>query len=824
MRSLGSWATVFLLLTAPLVSPAGQPAVPSAVSVVESGIWGGGFINYIAKDPTFGSTRFIIGGDTSGFHATSDNGDRWKKSNRGIDDAPQMTIAGIAFRKSPNANEVYAAFGTGSSGAAGILRSTSSGNSWAKVASSGTTLPLFDGRSPGSAAAYQIGQSPRATGGLLAIDDRGGSLRHIYAGTFGDGLMRSDDGGATWTRVALGSDSSNPNCTFQTNLGSAHGCFLTSVVLSPLSGEADTLYVSVHGGDASKCIGPPCGGVFKISGAACAGNGCADATTTLLPTITGVPPVNAEELTFTGSILLCACGTEGFYKKSRTDAGLIQSNDGLAFDPAIGTSYPAIVAKGNLVVLAAYSPKCEVIMSRETCHTVYESTDGGVTWMDIAFDVPIENIDLTVAGTTIEWWEGSNKDSMIEGKSYNASSLALTNGGSPAIVIAGHSGVWKSTTDHLHWQPAVQGIGAITTKTVAADPNNPDYMYAGDADWTTFASSQNMQPGTVVQTETPVVPGQQKKKAGFAIAVDQQDTMTEAPSDVYLAAGHGISVVVGGVYVNPDPTTMPWTSTEFVADGTCDRTTPRVQGVTVGRPDPESSPDVFAATEGCGLYRLRGSTWSRVGSSTDMLLTKDVRYVYAPMSFPRNLGTVLYVLDRASGELWRSEDAGDSWSNGPIWVIPQSERNSETGWIAADPNAPVPRVWATSLSGLHKLTCPNVSQCEDPANWTDTLVPDVPNAGPVAITPCIAPCSSIVYSATRAVSGDTTNPPRLFKSSDGGASWCDVTLGSSFYPSAANFPVELALSPRSGGLVKAMVGVDGAGAIVVSDGSSPHCA
>jgi hypothetical protein len=824
MRSHGGRAALLLVAMAPLAGSASVPGAPSAVSVVESGIWGGGFINYIAKNPTQGSTQFIIGGDTSGFHATRSNGDLWTKSNKGLDDSTQLTIAGIAFRKPPNASEVYAASGVGLTGNSGILRSTSGGNSWVKVVSSGATLPVFQGRSPGGAAAYQVGQAPRPTGGLLALDDVGGILKHIYAGTFGDGLMRSDDGGATWTRVALGSDSSNLGCTFKTNFGSAHGCFLTSVVLSPIPGELDTLYVSVHGGDPSKCTGPPCGGVFRVANATCAGNGCADATTTLLPTVTGVLPVSAEELTLAGATLLCACGTDGFYKKSPSDAGLVQSNDDLAFDAAIGTSYPAIAAKGNLIVLAALSPKCEVIMGRQTCHTVYESTDGGATWADLTFNIPLENLDLTVAGTAIEWWEAPNRDSLIDGKAYNASSVAITNDVSRSILVAGHSGVWRSMTDHLHWQPAVQGIGAITTKTVAADPNDPGYLYAGDADWTMFASSQNMRPGTVVQTETPVVQGQQKKKSGFVIAVDQQDTMTAAPSDVYLAAGNGESVVVGGVYMNADPTVLPWTSTNFAADGTCDRTTPRVQGVIVGRPDPSSSPDVFAATEGCGLYRLRGSTWLRIGASTDMLLTKDARYVNAPMSFPRNLGTVLYLLDRATGELWRSQDAGDTWSDGPIWVIPPVEGSSESGWIAADPNTSVPTVWASSLGGLHELTCPTVSQCEEPANWIDTPIPAVPNAGPVAVLPCAAPCTSIVYTATRAVSGDAANPPRLFKSSDGGASWCDVTLGSKFYPASANFPVELALSPRSFGVARAIVGLDGAGAIVVSDGTNQHCA
>src|SRR5438046_3039285 len=50
-------------------------AIPTAVHPViapvvahESGIWGGGFINALAKDPALGSSRFVIGGDTSGLH------------------------------------------------------------------------------------------------------------------------------------------------------------------------------------------------------------------------------------------------------------------------------------------------------------------------------------------------------------------------------------------------------------------------------------------------------------------------------------------------------------------------------------------------------------------------------------------------------------------------------------------------------------------------------------------------------------------------------------------------------------------------------------
>jgi hypothetical protein len=816
-------AVVVSLPVADPAAPAGATGGTSpSVSVAMSGIWGGGFINAIARDPVPGSRRMLIGGDSSGFDRSSDSGQSWAASNAGLDESAEDTIAALAYRTPPADKQVLAAFGGGSADTSGILKSANGGASWTEVAQiGGGPVPVFRGHSPGGEAAYQVGSAPRATGHLLALDETGGSLRHLYAGTFGLGVMRSDDGGASWTPIALGVDATNPHCTFQTNMGSEHGCFVTSVVRSPIPGEVDTLYVSVHGGDPSFCIGDGlCGGVFRVANAACSGTGCADITTTLVDAVVGPDPVNAEELTFSGRTLLCACGTDGFYKRSTSDPGLIQRNTNLAFDPEIVTSYPAIAAGKGLIVLGAYNPACETV-DRLSCHTVYESTDQGLTWTDLTFGIPIENIDLTVAGTTVEWWEGSKRASMIDGASYNVSSIVLTDDPAPTVLVAGHSGVWTSEADHLHWQPAVQGIGATTTNDVVADPNNAGRVYVGVTDWVAFASDSNLDPGTVVQTEPP--PTVPKKSVGFALAVDAQDTV-DPPSDVYMGAGKsGPNYTdIGESYLDPDPVTDPWQPEAFVTDGSCDRTTPRIIGVAVGHATDLAPPVVFAATDGCGLYRFGDGTWIRVGTTTGLFTTEDFFFNYAPLSFPDSLGRVLYAMDRKSGELWRTADGGDHWSSGPIFTIPEAERAFDAGWMVADPNAVGESVvWVATegAAGLHRLSCATL--CQQSA-WTDQSFPEVVNPGPVALAPCTAPCTSVVYVATRAVAGDPTHPPTLYKSTpDGG--FCEVTAGSRAYRSAANFPVQLAVGPSVDGEVAAYLTTVGEGVLVVVDASSPTC-
>src|SRR5690242_10340319 len=81
-------------------APAPRPG--GAVTAMESGIWGGGFINVLAKDPARGSKRFLIGGDTSGLHLSGDAGLSWTPADAGLDDLDETTVAAVAFRSPPN--------------------------------------------------------------------------------------------------------------------------------------------------------------------------------------------------------------------------------------------------------------------------------------------------------------------------------------------------------------------------------------------------------------------------------------------------------------------------------------------------------------------------------------------------------------------------------------------------------------------------------------------------------------------------------------------------------------------------------------------------
>ena len=85
------------------------------------------------------------------------------------------------------------------------------------------------------------------------------------------------------------------------------------------------------------------------------------------------------------------------------------------------------------------------------------------------------------------------------------------------------------------------------------------------------------------------------------------------------------------------------------------------------------APVVYAATDGCGLYKLDSGTWTRMGANTDMFATEDFLYSYGQVVVPGGLGNVVYAFDRKTGELWRSENGGANWGGRPIYTVPPGE-------------------------------------------------------------------------------------------------------------------------------------------------------
>src|SRR5439155_27288344 len=174
---------------------------------------------------------------------------------------------------------------------------------------------------------------------------------------------------------------------------------------------------------------------------------------------------------------------------------------------------------------------------------------------------------------------------------------------------------------------------------------------------------------------------------------------------------------------------------------------------------------------------------------------------YAPISYPQNLGQLLFAFDRVTGELWESNNQGSPSSWKSVWKVPPGEEvDAHTGFMVADPNEPGV-VWVTTnaVDGLHELSCP-IPPVTD--GCTDLIVPptSVHNPGPIAIRPCSDTCTSTIYVATR-TTPDDASLAALFKHTTGSTSWCNVTSGvAPTYAQAATSPNQLAASPEDSGV------------------------
>jgi hypothetical protein len=357
-------------------------------------------------------------------------------------------------------------------------------------------------------------------------------------------------------------------------------------------------------------------------------------------------------------------------------------------------------------------------------------------------------------------------------------------------------------------------MGTTINDDAAADPKDPNRAYVSTLDWTSFASTSNLAPGTAVQSEP-----NKASTNGYALAVDTQTTDTTSP--VYLAAGSN-DIAAGDVYTSTDPANPgahPWASLGFTTTG-CDRTTPRVVGVGVGRLSASAAPLIFAATDGCGLWRFDGTAWKNVGSGTDMFSTEDSGVRFAPISYPNNLGRLLFAFDRVGGKLWESSDQGAPGSWLAVWQVPPGEAvDAHTGFMVADPNERG-TVWVTTdaVDGLHELTCP-VPPVTD--GCTDLIVPppEVRNPGPIAIRPCTDLCTSTIYVATRTAPNDST-VAALYKHTVGAVSWCSLTSGvAPLYARAATSPNQIAASAEDSGVTHLYLSTTGEGVLVLSDDS-----
>jgi len=552
-----------------------------------TGLEGAGFQNVVAVDP-FGSGVVLSGGDVSGIHRSTDRGDTWLPVNAAFTNSAQLRIASIVFSTKAR-GRVYAAVGYAGTGG-GLFVSDDTGASWRMLAPN----LRFAGDSTSAPAGTE---HPRATGNLIALDEAAG---YIYAGTHGDGLWRSGDGGATWARAGLAGES------------------VRSVVADPA--DPQVLYVATRTG------------VYRARRAR-----------TDAPLRLASAPGGVEELATIGAGVYAAAGAAGVWASG--DGGDSWRQLGGGDVPTGGPVWQSIAgyvdARGQTVLYAGCTGPQKVAGSNPGVYAgVLRSDDGGRNWVPVP--AVSSAVSYRVGGTGANWWlSEANRGVMFGQSAYVAAQIAVDPTANSRVFVAGRSGVWRTVDGAASWHPVVAGMGVTMNRAAIADPNAAGRVYVASFDWVFMFSTDAM---AHMHNSRPPGGG----SVGWSVALDTATT----PSRVYLGVGNRDSNTGGEVYSSADPADRSLWISEGLAPSTGGK---RVLAVAVNRV--AGQPVVVAAVEGSGVWRKAGGSWSRVG---DAFVT-PTSMKGASISWAKG-SRVVYAYDQASGT-WRSADAGSTWVN-----------------------------------------------------------------------------------------------------------------------------------------------------------------
>ena len=667
-----------------------------------TGLEGGGFQNVVAADPA-NTSILLSGGDVSGIERSTDGGQSWSTANAGLVGRTQLEVAAFLF--SPlDATHVYAAIGDAGAGG-GLFESDDSGVTWTLR----SAVPQFAGGNAKTAGLPA--EHPRSTGNLLAQDPVSGSL---YAATFNQGVMRSDDGGSTWVPLGLS------------------GVHLRTLLLDPAN--PDVLYAGSYGA-----------GIYRTTDAAGSGG---------FTQLAGGAPSTVEELAAAGGTIYAAAGTAGVF--SSGDGGDTWSALGVGQLTA-GSMWTSIAAwracDGSVTLYAG--------ADQSTPNAIVRSADGGATWSSVTSDAT--RIHTTVGGPSgAPWWLAGRAAFMLGGKSSTPAQITLVSGADacaqPDVLVAGRSGIWRSSNAGGDWYPMVGNMGVTLVQTLALDPAAPSSIDVAATDWTFLTSSD-----ALADVTSPLI----KKAAstGFDVAIDS----TIRPSRVYVATGNRDNNTQGKIFSAASPSAPASWTDELLP------VAKRPLAIAVGKTT-AGARVLLAAVDAGGIYRKVGTAWTHI-STPAMTLKTGAK----PIQMLWPAGTQLvYLYDHRSG-IWRSNNGGSTWVK--IWA--KNSQGDLKGFIATDATGST--LWVSTGGTLYRIANAPTGTVTA-GTMTPVAVLTVPAPGPVAVAP-----NGTVYLAVQPTAGV---PAQLLASPDGGATWSDVA--DDVYRSTALLPYRLVVDPTGG--------------------------
>jgi photosystem II stability/assembly factor-like uncharacterized protein len=468
-------------------------------------------VGAVALSPAFASDNTLIAATSAGIYKSTNRGNSWAAINSGL---TTTDIRSLAFSPAYATDQTIFA-GTGSSG---IFRSTNGGASWTAI-NNGHTPQKDVGSivvSPNFAADRTLftgcpsWQGFKSTNGgdswtmyqfnidwldegnrinpdvwAMAISPAYASDQTLFVGTFGTGVLKSTDGGATWSIMRRGMMAQR----------------MTALAVSPNFAADRTVYCASGGP-----------GIFASTVGGLTWHNRNAQTFSLLDTYAlAISPNFASDRTlFAGNHMGMGSGRNGIART--TDGGLSWSNPetglenknvrALAISPNYATDRTVFAG-----TLCKDFPTC----ADSYVTGVFKSTDGGNTWARALSGLPKKGIYALATSPNYAsdqtlfagMWEGGVYKSTNGGASWaNASSglgnlrvwaVALSPAfGTDQTLFAGtDGGLYRSTNGGASWAQLTNTIGTrrITSIALSSEFATDRTLYVGSNNGGVFRST-----------------------------------------------------------------------------------------------------------------------------------------------------------------------------------------------------------------------------------------------------------------------------------------------------------------------------------------------
>jgi hypothetical protein len=591
------------VLTAP--QPVHATSTAGTYSFANSSLAGGGIQNDAVPDPRHNGV-VLSGSDVAGIQRSTDFGVTWVSANAGYDTVKENAIASIAF--DPAAPDtVFAAYGSGQPGNAGVIVSQDDGITWSHLPAG----PLFNGTNSSNAGAGKSRE--RCTGRLMAIDDSTVPAT-VYALGFNDGVWRYD--GISWTSIVR-----------QAQLGSAK-CN-TSLVWA----ATDSLAASTWSQ-----------GIFVLSGVSGT------------PTVASVPgsPTVVQELVALGDGHIWGAA-------DLTGVGYFTANGSwttVLF--ASGEEYMAIdgYTDGGPDVVYAADASSATVPGQTVTASVEMTADSGATWSPLPSSASVVSNQLLGPQNGNPWWNFTTGRIGVHWFIPQSISVAHSPTQGDDVWVA-DDGVWRllGQESQATFYPSDSGMGNTYLHQVVIDPSTKSaarsgqHVFVGAADWGLLSSSNGFETQQGIADAHPGA-----GSVGYDTVVDGYNAASPL---LYLATGSRSTNTNGELFRGVPGQTLLGQGLKAATGGG--------RPLALGVVDTNGTPTVVVPVEGSGMWtRLGRGAWTQ---DTSLFLSKQESPVWGSVAVGHGLqGRTVYAFDGLKG-LYRSTNAGAKGSWHLIWAV-----------------------------------------------------------------------------------------------------------------------------------------------------------